>query len=185
MATNILKFRAPDATDKVYLTDKYFTNGHWLVSINWLEGLTSLQAKPLQAALVKARIKTVTDQMSGGSVNKDALQRTDQLISSVNLKDYSRYELGLLDYRANIALTFSSKRKRDNALRLTGVDISVGYIRHPLVRVDSNYLPLLDLDHETEIAFKTKDAHVSPIAIIKNEVIVALLMPINHNPKTE
>lgn len=183
MATNILKFRAPDATDKVYLTDKYFTNGHWLVSINWLEGLTSLQAKPLQTALIKARIKTVTEQMSGGSINKDALQRTDQLISSVDLKDYSRYELGLLEYRANIALTFSSKRKRDNALRLTGVDISVDG-KH-LARVDSNYLPLLDLDHETEVAFKTKDTHLSPIAIIKNEVIVALLMPINHNPKSE
>lgn len=184
MATNIIKFRAPDATDKVYLTDKYFTNGHWLVSINWLEGLTSLQAKPLQAALVKARIKTVTEQMSGGSTNKDVLQRTDQIISSVNLKDYICYELGLLDYRANIALTFSSKRKRDNALRLTGVDI-LGEGKKHLVRVDSNYLPLLDLDHETEVAFKTKDAHVSPIVIIKNEIIVALLMPINYNFKSE
>lgn len=168
---------AKGAGSTLFLADGFLSNGHFILSVAWLESLAG--ARPilkLIKQLEAAQVRDVTAKVQGQPVPV-APKSLEQIVRDVKLKFYRPVNLT----KAIPIIEFDKNPNPDchpmADLKWTQSIQAMAFAvhGHPVkVEINSDYFAILTLDPGTTVMAKRFDR---PIAVIKGNETVAIVQP--------
>ena len=164
----MMKFKKIKREDRLYLTETHFSNGHWLVDIQWLKSLkvnNALGMRALLNALARERVNQLSSRIQGVESEQCAhyiAQSTINGLLNVDLRAYKYLDRAALVPEENTFFkdTSYAEFKVKNGPKITHA-----------------YAALFFFDQSAQVMFIDDK---KPLIIVDNEFdknIVAMLMP--------
>lgn len=169
-------FKLPEGKGStLFLCNGLISNGHFLVSSDWIN---SLEGNPKLSELFEkireAQLRDVTAKLADGIYPKAPVTLAS-VLDAVKLKFYKPVDLGKL----KPITEWNGPEERNGNTEMDWIKSVHAYAfkvnSSPIeIEVNSLYCALLTVDPETKVLAKTYN---KPIAILKNGVAVAVIMP--------
>lgn len=164
------KFKKIKSNDRLFLNDGLFSNSHWLFKADWLESLNCKMTLQLRKRLQKAKLELVTAKLSGEAESM-RIPELRRIIDAVNLNEY--YEINIFERGAVKKIEGFAKNEYSKGIVAFGIKL-----QSHLISIDAEYFAALVFDPQIKVM--VKDAS-SPVALLKNNELVGLVMPLRPN----
>ncbi len=156
----------------LYLQNGILSNREFAVDVSWLESLAGNKAAAsLLKALSKTQVRDVTAMLQGQQV-VTAKKPLEQIVSDVKLKFFQPVDVS----KAFPVIEFDGHDSNGNLPWTESIQSFAFRVKGhtALIEVSKKYFGLLTLDPDAKVLAKRFDR---PIAVVKNDKTVALVMP--------
>lgn len=161
-----IKFKKLAKNGERYISDGYACNGVWLFKIDWLTNLKKDRSTGIVAlcnGIVKLQIAETIARLKGNRCNEVSL---GHFVNNIDITNYKPLDLSTIDLKKGY---FRGDLNAFNncAMEFTQPNTPI---------IDIEFSPALFFDGQAIVMFKDEK---SPLVILKNNEIMAMLMPLN------